>query len=179
MYKSARHFVVKLSHYQHSLLFHFMNASLPSKKHFRLSNALTEKVGGFCLYAWPVELQMVAMNITMADSYGWVKNINLWNILEIEIQFPYYPIEVLDLFFQGKGALRSTCGSTIWFSWKWAELYWTYSFKFNNQKKNVLHTLCANAMLSTRDTQIYENQPCYWGVHIPPGNVHLSTATLL
>lgn len=52
-YKSARHFVVKRSHYQHSLLLRFMNASLSFQKHFRWSNVVIEHVGGFCLCAWP------------------------------------------------------------------------------------------------------------------------------
>lgn len=69
LYKSARRFVVKLPHDQHSLLFHFMNASLSSKKHFRLSNAIIENAGGICLYSWLVELQMAVVNITMPGSY--------------------------------------------------------------------------------------------------------------
>lgn len=69
LYKSARHFVIKLFHYQRSLRFHFMNASLSSKKPFRLSKAVIENVGSFCLYAWLVELQMVAVYITMPGSY--------------------------------------------------------------------------------------------------------------
>ena len=29
------------------------------------------------------------------------------------------------------------------------------------KKKSVLHTLCASSMLSTRDIQIYKDEPCY------------------
>lgn len=77
-----------------------MNAALSSKKHFRLGIAGIENVGGFCWYAWLVELQMVAMCITMPGSYQWIKDINLWNRLEmeVEIQLPY-PVESLDLVF--------------------------------------------------------------------------------
>lgn len=75
---------------------------------------------------------------------------------------------VTGLFFLGKRALRATYGSTTLFSWDRAfSYYWMHRFKFSYQKKkkSVLHTLCASSMLSTRDIQIYKDQPCYWGVH--------------
>lgn len=62
-YKSARHLAVELSHYQHSLLFGFMNAALSSRKHGRLSNAVIEN-------AWLVELHMAAADVTMAGDYA-------------------------------------------------------------------------------------------------------------
>lgn len=126
------------------------------KEHFRLSNAVIESAGGVCLYSWLVELQMAFMDIPMPGSYRWVKNSNLWSELEmeVEIQCLYCPMESLDLFFLGKRALRSTCGSSSLVGIKFCLILGCIDSNSITKKKFFLHSLCDRAMLSTRDTQI-------------------------